>query len=339
MTIIKIASFLIPHGKNLKNPPDVQGTFLPHKGNIYGMLSDVFEKSEKECQLPIRFVMAPDGQQLNPARDLILKFINNPTMKNGLALAERLRDATTNTSGLGLLFIILGSNATRTKIVLSRFPADQGVLAEAGKGTLALEFIERIFLKNAASYKSVLYKGKSTDENFWVGSAIDKQLKGTPHQVAYYWIRDFLASNFETTSKAGTKRLAVALRDASRSSTDVLIQHELLALSMLLKGLGGQIVTIQEIFDRYNISQTARDAITDKLAFPSLINDTFIFDSEEFVEHAAYASVELHTGGILLAPPDRFESVFERVPVNPSEREYRFETTGRIVEEKVRGRR
>lgn len=339
MQLSMIASFLIAPGKNLEKPPEIKGTFLPSEGNIYQMLGGVFDKADEECNLPIRFIMAPDGKPSNPARDLIIEFIKDPSLPNGKILAERLRDVTTKTPGLGLLFILLGYEDKITKFVLSRFPADQGILAEATRDTLALEFIERVFMKNASSYKAALYKGGSFDADFWSGSIIDKQLKMTPRQAANYWIRDFLASDFETTSKAGTKRFAIALRNASRSTKDASTQHELVATSMLVKGLAGKIVTIQQIFDSYNLSKEAREVIISNLAYPGLANDAFLFDRDEFISQAAFASIELNTGGILLAPPDLFEDVFQKELINPDIQEYRFTTSGRIVDEKVRGRK
>jgi putative GTP pyrophosphokinase len=62
--------------------------------------------------------------------------------------------STTHRSGLGLLFLVTGEDDGETKIVVSRFPADSGVLAEEkGKG-LTVEFLERIFMKGAKSYKA-----------------------------------------------------------------------------------------------------------------------------------------------------------------------------------------
>ena len=339
MQLGEAASFLIAPGKKLDPPPTVQGTFIGTSGRLRQMLGDVFTRSDQECQLPIRFAMSPEGEMKNPARDLIIAFCKNPTMVNGKAIAERLRDSTTNRSGLGLLFLLHGSDKKRTKLVLSRFPADQGVVAEASKGSLTVEFIERVFMKNAATYKATVYKGASYDKDFWLGSAVDKQLNMTGYQAANYWIREFLNSDFETTSKQGTKRFAVALREASRSAPNSSTKHELVGASMLAANLGGQVVTINDILNKFNLSEAARDAIISKLGYSALAGDTFVFDAEEFLAHAALASVELNTGAIMLAPPDRFNAVFSRETVVEGGDEYRFRTQGRIVDEKVRGRR
>jgi hypothetical protein len=339
MDLQKAASYLVSPSKNLPNPPQPQGTFLPLTGNLHDMLLQVFHRSDQECQIPIRFVMAQDGTQTNPARDSILRFIQHPTLPNGLTIANRLSIFSTNKSGLGLLFLLLGGDGKKHKFVLSRFPADQGVVAEAKTDTLEVEFIERVFMKSAASYKAALYKGESFDAHFWSGAAVDKQINASAYQIADYWIRDFLASDFETTSKAGTKRLAVALREASKAAKDIATKHELVAVTMLVPSLANQVLSIRDIMERYHLSDNAKGEILSHLAYPDLADDTFLLDREEFINHAAFASVELNSGGILLAPPDRFEECFQREAIDAQKREYRFTTVGRIVDERVRGRR
>ena len=339
MALSSFSSYLVFPGKHLEEPQDTQGAMLPLSGNLFNMLLEVFDRSDYECNIPIRFVMAADGSQTNEAMDLILDYISNPSIENGRLIANRLRDYTTNKSGLGLLFLLLGNNENGYKFVLSRFPADQGVVAEARRDTLAVEFIERVFMKSAASYKAARYEGDSFDSDFWSGNAVDKQLNATNYQIAYYWIREFLASDFETTSKAGTKRFARALRDASKTAEDLSTKHEIVALSTLMRGLTNQAVSIQDIMERFSLSDLAREEITSKLPYDELVHDIFQFDLDEFANHAPFASVELHTGGILIAPPDRFEECFEREMISEKNNEYRFTTEGRVVDERILGRK
>jgi hypothetical protein len=52
-------------------------------------------------------------------------------------------------SGLGLLFLIRGKERNKSKLVISGFPADNGILAEEQSNSLTVQFVERIFMKNA----------------------------------------------------------------------------------------------------------------------------------------------------------------------------------------------
>jgi hypothetical protein len=49
--------------------------------------------------------------------------------------------------------------------------------------------------------------------------------------------------------------------------------------------------------------------------------------------------VELDTGGIMLAPSDRFDATFERELLDKDSHKYKFSTVGRVVDERLRGRR
>ncbi len=336
MQIVRIASFLVYPGKNLDNPPDVIGKMLPLAGPIYNnMLNVVFEKSDKECDIPIRFVMADDGSQNNKVRDMIIGFVEDPKLSKGKLLAEKLRDSTTSKSGPALFFIILGEKDKQKKIVLSRFPADQGILAQLEENTLQVEFIERVFMKNAQSYKAALYNGSSIKGDFWTGKAVDKQA----NELANYWIYDFLSSDFETTSKYGTQRFAKAMREATKRTAYLVVKKEFLAVANLARGIAGQSVSINGIADKYGLSEDTREAMISQLAYPELADDVFVLDIEEFSKAAAYASVELDNGGILSAPTGQFDDTFHRELLNSDPNHVRFITEGRIIDERIKGHR
>jgi len=333
-----LLSYLVHPHKSLLIPSDSPGASLPLSGTLFGMLNVVFDKSDNECDIPVRFVMSPEGEQSNVARDLVLAFIDGPTLKTGRSLANRLRDCTTLKSGLGLLFLMLASQDGKTKLVISRFPAEEGILAEEAKTILKVEFIERIFMKNAASYKAALYQGSSPDSDFWAGFVIDRQLNRSSDQIANYWISDFLASDFKTTSKAGTRRLAIALREATQTAP-LPAKQEIVAAIALAKGMSGKSLSMVSFLQQLSLSDEAQAAIIARVPNPDLIGDTFILDQEEFLQNAPLAMVELDTGGIMLAPSDRFSDTFERELLDSKSDRYRFTTEGRVVDERLRGRR
>jgi hypothetical protein len=98
-------------------------------------------------------------------------------------------------SGMGLLFLISGTEGRARKIVISRFPTDSAILVEENPRTLDVAFLERVFMKNKTSYKAVAYQDTSLRAGFWTGRAIDKQLSPAG-ELSNYWIADFLASSF-----------------------------------------------------------------------------------------------------------------------------------------------
>ncbi len=176
MDITCVTSYLVHPGKGERSPIAVRGTLLPLSGSLFRMLAKVFSRSDSECQIPIRFLSRADGAQNNEVRTDLVGFIESPSVDAGMQLANRLRDCTTRRSGLGLFFVMLGRENQTFKVLLSRFPADEGVVAEAREGALQVEFIERVFMKRAASYKAAFYEGSSFDSDFWSGFAVDRQL-------------------------------------------------------------------------------------------------------------------------------------------------------------------
>ncbi len=61
---------------------------------------------------------------------------------------------------MGLFFIMFGKAERKSRVVLSRFPAETGILAEEIGHSLTVQFIEKIFMKNAFAYKSAVFEGE-----------------------------------------------------------------------------------------------------------------------------------------------------------------------------------
>ena len=335
MSVTHIFSFLVHPAKGEEEQPEIRGTTVPLRGNLYKMLSGLFDKSGSDCKIDISFNPAPDGTQKNDCRDAIIKLLKTATIENAHLLAAQLQAVTTNRSGLGLLFLILGRDSINRKICISRFPADFGILAEENRNTLRVEFLEKVFMRNALAYKAVEYEGSSFDSHFWTGKAVDKQINGDT-TISNYWIRDFLMSDFKTTSAAGTRRLALALKDAMNSTGDLGIKQEVTAAALLLAGLNGQIISIDDFADRFGFSEPTKATILRQLKKPSLRFDQFHFSSSEFEKHLPYKSIELSNGAILTAGVTSFEDCFERTQVADVPETYEFRTSGRIINERLR---
>ncbi len=341
MEITKLFSFLVYPGKNEKNPEDVVSTEIPLSGKLFGMLNHLFDVSSRECNIPIRFVVAEDGpQKFNDVRDQVIGFIENPTIDLGKGIAIRLRDVTTKVPGIALLFLIVGKHNMANKFLISRFPAEQGVLADTKEGGLEIEFIERIFMKNSLAYKAVLYEYSDNQEaNFWSGTATDKQ-RNFGNEIANYWIKDFLHSDYKTTSEAGTIRLVTALRAAINDADSLPVKQELLGMSILAKSFDKKAYSIPEILDKFNISIEGRNLLVSKLPKNSqILDETFQIDSDVFVSKAPFRSVELNTGAIMLGPTEKFDEIIEKELINSHDNLYRISAEGRIINENLKARK
>ncbi len=190
-------------------------------------------------------------------------------------------------------------------------------------------------MKNAKAYKSAIYISDSFAGGFWNGKAVDHQISGDP-ELSDYWIREFLQSELLTTGPAGTKRLAVALRSATRIAEDLQVRRELISAAGLLRGRDGQPISARQVVEQLGLSQEAVEALETAFSRVDLMDEVFQFDLEEFIRQAAYHAVELDNGALLIAEEVRFEDVFDREDLNIAEGRVRYTTEGRVVDEKLR---
>jgi len=230
MEITSIFSFLVHPGKHEDIQQELGGVDIPLEGNLFYMLSTVFNKATDECNIDIAFMKSGDGSQYNNCRAELVSLLQNKSLEHARIIARRLQAVTTKRSGLGLLFIVLGSNDINKRAYIARFPADFGIVAQEDETALHVELLEQVFMKNAVSYKAVVFDGESYDSDFWVGKAVDKQISNNSVAISGYWIREFLLADFRTTPAQGTRRLAIAIKRTMDQTNDIEIKEELAAV-------------------------------------------------------------------------------------------------------------
>jgi hypothetical protein len=333
-TLNSIHSYLVHPSKNEEVQPPISGVRVPRHERLFNMLSDVFHKASEECDIEIIFQPNEQGRQDNPARNEILEYLRNPSLPNGRIIAQRLQNVTTKRSGLGLFFLIEGNLGAQRRIVISRFPADEGIIAQEGPAQLSVEFVDRIFMKSATSYKSAIYEGASLRGDFWEGKAIDRQIQGI-RELSNYWITEFLLSDLRTTGPAGTKRLANAIKDAIKRSANMEQKNEILSFSRLLRGQNGRRISTSGIMEQLGLSPETIQLISDQFPRPELMVDQFIFDGDEYNRNISYKAIELDNGAILMGQESEFEQIF-RTEVVAGGGARRFTTEGRIIDEQLR---
>jgi hypothetical protein len=338
LPIQQIHTFLVRPGKGGHERLDINGTDVPLNGRIFSLLGGIYDRAGEECKIHISFRRDADGNQQNECRSLLTAHLRNRTLDTARLLAERLRDTTDGRSGLGLLFLVAGTEGTHHKIVISRFPTDSAILVDENPAQFTVEFLERVFMKNKTSYKAALYQDVSLQGGFWTGRAIDKQINGRGDQLSDYWITDFLLSEFATTPAAGSRRLGKALREAV-AKVPIEIKEELISAGRLASGLAGQPISINGFADRFGLSESAKEALVSGLKSPRTADEQFMLDVAEFRNHIAYQSVEMDNGALLTASFVDFEDVFEKRYLDETRGNVEFTTRGRIVNEKLKTQR
>lgn len=334
MALENIHTYLVYPNKGLDEPHAIGGTEVPLNGKVFELIRDIYQNADRDCTIDISFNQGPDGEAVNPCRSLALGYLERPSVEAGRAIGERLSSFTTKRSGLGLLFVARGQEGRERKIILARFPAHSGILAEEGARALTVAFLERVFMRNAKTYKAAVYQDVSVATGFWTGRVIDRQIDSREVEVSQYWVNEFLDSDFRTTSAAGTRRLALAMRGAARKATELVVKREIAAAVTLAGGLAGQTLTASQFAERFGLSERATEQIIKEMPHPGLINERFRFDAQEFARQVPYRSVELDSGAILTADASNFDEVFDQEPVGEGG-QTRFSTTGRVVTEKL----
>ena len=334
MPITHIHTYLVHPSKGQADPLPIRGSALALTGEMFRILCNVYDRSERECDVAISFNRDPTGAQRNDCRDLVVAYAAAPTVEAGRTIAVRLAASTDHRPRLGLLFLMAGQEGQEHKIIISRFPADSAISAEEDGEGLNVEFLERVFMKNAKSYKAVLYRHRSLTTGFWDGSAIDKQMNDSDVNVSGYWINDFLDSDFRTTAEAGTRRLAVACRNAAKKTDDPAVKSEIAAAVTLAAGQNGQRLSARGFANGLRLSEAAKTAIFSEMK-PHLLDEGFQFSAEEFGRQVAYRSIELDNGGMLTAETTEFDRVFASEIIDQAEGTVRYSTQGRIVREKL----
>jgi hypothetical protein len=290
LPIEHIHTYLVHPGKGDSKTPSLGGTDVPLEGKLYRLLDSIYARADEECDIEISFNHRSDGKQQNPCRDLITTYLQGPTLVRGQSVATRLQLTTDRRSGLGLLFLLAGKEGRHHKLVISRFPTDIGILAEEDESNLTIQFLERVFMKSATSYKAATYQDTSFRAGFWQGKAVDKQINSRFSEVSEYWIIDFLDSEFLLTAARGTRRLGMALRNAARGAEDVNVKQEIAAAVTLAGSLKNQRISIRDFGERFGLSDASKQAIEAQLP-TGVADEKFKFDYEEFNSEVPYRSV------------------------------------------------
>lgn len=115
-------------------------------------------------------------------------------------------------------------------------PTDNAIYVDESPADFSVEFLERVFMKNKASYKAVAYCDASLQGGFWRGRPRTSRSTAAPGSCPTTGSVDFLASRFTGTPTAGTRRLAIAMRDAV-GSAEPDVKRELSAAATLAPGL------------------------------------------------------------------------------------------------------
>lgn len=170
MASFKVHTCLIQPGKNQSSPTPINGQELAGDDALFDLLGRIFHSPRDPRDFDVVFRKSADGKQQNEVRNAIIAYQQTQNIETAIKIALRLQASTDRRSGNGLLFLMTGQHATKYRTVISRFPANEGILAEVREEGLDVAFLEQVFIRQLSAYKSILLEDIDPPNQYWGGS-------------------------------------------------------------------------------------------------------------------------------------------------------------------------
>lgn len=334
MQIVEMFAFLCGPHKGSNPLPAPSGIQVPLSGLLFEHISELFAKSESECNVEVALIS--DGSQGNPFRDVLLPFVSAAGLSGAEAIALRLCASTTRRSKLGLLFLVRATDNRRTSVLLARFPTDTAILVDETSGALDVKLIDKVFVKNYHAFKAARFSGVPAKGAFWDGFVLDRQLNSHREDASRYWVSDFLCADFKVTSAHGSDRFARAVNDASAGASFE-EKRELHSFAGLVGQFDGQAVSPREMLEKLMLSPSVKTRVLSKLNGAAQ-DQKFKFDRAMFNSVNCFRTIETKEGAIITADSATFEKVIslEVVEKTDSGERVRLTTEGILAADKLR---
>lgn len=333
MPILEIRACLVPPGKGLSTPPTIEVLTLTPGDRVFTLIERVYTSALNECRYEIIANPDANGHQNNQARDLFLDYAKLPDDAKAELIGSRLSSFTTRRSNDGLLFLALGDEAGKRRLVLSRFPAEEAVLVEKTRGgKMKLKFTNDVFMKSTIAYKAVVFEDIISPKAFMFARAIDKQIDSSIREISEYWIDEFLDYAMAITGPQGTMHLAKAMKEAIRIA-DEDTKASLISAVTLSRSLNGQMVDAKSALQRLSLDDKSSKLVIDQFAHDALANQSFRFDFTEFSNTLAYRAVFLDNGVMVSADAVNFN---QEVSISQDGEQTQLTTKGKIVKTTIR---
>jgi hypothetical protein len=305
---------------------------IPLEGKLFGMLKEIFDGSESECNIDIRFIS--DNQQ-NDMRDSLLNLIEKRDAESAGEIARRLSRNTTRRSHIGLFFVILAKSGKKNSVVLSRFPTDQAILADDDGNGLNVEFLEKVFVKKWSSYKGAIFSDHVSRQGFWTGRVVDRQINATKGEASLYWVEKFLSADFVATSYLGTHRFAKAVSAASRAAKPENAVEEINSIVPFLRQFDGKATSVIEIGEKLGLSEGARAAIQREMP-SNTVDQVFKLDYDLLRNTISFRTYTTDKGVTITADSLDFQDVVSVSGKDSDQGIVTISTTGRIISDRLR---
>jgi len=291
----------VPPYRDEEQPKTLQTEIIKAPNKTTEYLFKIFDSAIAEAKIEIIF--ESDGKQNNDIRSHILSIAQKPNsnQKNTHAskLAQSLYEITDERNGTGLFSIIEGQKAQTTRIVLSRFKGDEGLVNQSKK--LIVDYIPEVFTKKSNHYKLAVYEDIVSAKSFWKGFSIDKQISGNSYKpISYFWIESFLKSKTALTPAQGTLQFSKVIKSILSKTSDITEQEEIISGVVNLRSKSNVQISISDFCHNY-----LSEALTQKIQQETnddFFNSIFAVDSSVYTKEFGKTVLSLKDGIMAYVP-------------------------------------
>jgi hypothetical protein len=270
----------------------------------------LFVAADTSCRVGI--ALAPEGgQQRSRVRELLLAIARGAYGEKDEAsreLACRLAGATTRRSPPGLLVILSGRQGQVCRLVLWKFPADEGLQAQILSGSITINLLRDAFSKSSSYFKAAVFEEGDAESVFWEGRVEDRQMKQRLREVADFWVEDFLAARLVFKPAHGTRVLAKALGQLLSRVESADDRDALISAATVAKAQPGRRISIAGFAGDY-LPRELGEGLIELAGGHEVADHVFELDSETLGKEFNMRSLVLDGQFTVKGPMDRFDDV------------------------------
>ncbi|MBM3181702.1 MAG: hypothetical protein FJZ86_15335 [Chloroflexi bacterium] len=292
----------VPPYREEEQPVDLQTEIIQDPNMTTQYLFKIFDSAIDEAKIEI--VFDSDGNQNNEIRSRILSIAQKGTINqkssDAIKLAQNLYKVTDERNGTGLFSIIEGQKAQTTRIVLSRFKGDEGLVNQGKR--LLIDYIPEIFTKKSNHYKLAVYEDIVSDKSFWKGFSIDKQVSGKSYKpISFFWIESFLHSKTALTSAQGTLQFSKIIKAILLKTPEIEEQEEIISGVVNLRNKKNAQISISDFCNTY-LSDDLSKKIRQETNNDDFFNSVFVVDNEVYNKELGKTVLSLKDGIMAYVP-------------------------------------
>ena len=311
----------VPPYHDEDQPKVLETEILKTESKTTDYLFKIFDSAIDESLIEISFTS--DGYQNNTIRSLILSIVQNKTSAskalNAQKLADALYEVTDERNGTGLFTIIVGKKANTTRVVLSRFKGDEGLVNKGRK--LLIDYMSEVFTKRSKHYKLAVFEDIVSDKSFWKGFSVDKQISShTIKSISFFWVEKFLTAKTALTSAQGTMHFSRVIRTMLSKTTNLEEQDEIISGVINLRSKRGLQISVSDFCKTY-LSEEISNKIREQSGNDDFFNSVFTIDNEVYRKEFGKTVLTIQDGITAYIPTFKYdEHVTETINKDGSKR-------------------